>query len=146
MSKISIIYGTESGNSEMAADDISDTLKEAGFDTSIFAMENFEINTLVGSEKVILISSTFGEGEFPETTLPFYDALNTDKPDLTSLQFAAFGLGDSTYENYNNAIDSLVGIFSELGATQIGHTGKHDAGKGEDLTHTAITWTQAIFN
>jgi MioC protein len=145
MSKISILYGTESGNSEMAADDISDTLKDAGFDTEICAMEDYEIQNLVNDEKVVLISSTFGEGEFPETTLPFYDALKEIKPDLSKVQFAAFGLGDSTYENYNNAIDSLVNTFCSLGAIQLGHTGKHDAGKGADLSETAINWVQTIF-
>ena len=145
MSKISILYGTESGNSEMAADDISDTLKDAGFDTAIYSMEDYDVQGLTENEKVILISSTFGEGEFPETTIPFFEALNSTKPNLSTVQFAAFGLGDSTYENYNNAIDSLVNIFSDLGAIQVGNTGKHDAAKGADLSETAISWAQATF-
>lgn len=144
MGKISILYGTESGNSEMAADDINDTLQEAGYETIIYAMEKYDISKLQENEKVILISSTFGEGEFPETTIPFFEALNSNKPNLSSLEFAAFGLGDSTYENYNNAIDSLVNIFNELGAIQIGNTGKHDAAKGADLSEAVISWAQAI--
>ncbi|MNW19014.1 Cindoxin [compost metagenome] len=64
----------------------------------------------------------------------------TQSPDLSGVEFAAFGLGDSTYETYGNGIDVVSAKLKELGATQVGETGRHDAAKGEALADVAVNW------
>ncbi|MFF3573386.1 flavodoxin domain-containing protein [Nocardia jiangxiensis] len=144
MSRITILYGTETGNSEMAADDIAEALGDAGVDVDIVAMDEYKVADLANETVVVLITSTYGEGELPETTAPFHGALTEAEPDLSGLRFAAFGLGDSTFETYNNAIVTLVRAATELGATQIGETGKHDAASGRSITDVSGSWVKQI--
>ena len=137
---ITVLFGTESGNSEMAADDIAQFLGENGEEAKVVPMEECDVDKLSASGLVVVITSTYGEGELPETTQPFYDALHASKPNLATLKFGAFGLGDSTYETYGNGIDLVASLLSELGAHQIGETGRHDAAKGVSLSQSALNW------
>lgn len=144
MTAIKVLFGTESGNAELVADDITDTLREAGLDAETVPMEDFDVAELPDNEVVVIVTSTYGEGELPATTAPFQQALLASRPDLSDLRFAAFGLGDSTYETYNNAIDVLSADLRGLGAQQIGETGRHDAVSGESFTDVAVGWATSI--
>ncbi|MGV0807945.1 flavodoxin domain-containing protein [Mycolicibacterium setense] len=146
MTAINILFGTESGNAELVADDIAETFNNAGVDAEVVAMEDYDVTELSGSGTVVVITSTYGEGELPATTQPFEDALLTQKPDLSRLRFAAFGLGDSSYETYNNAIGILTKDLTGLGAVQIGETGRHDAVSGDSFTGVATSWAKTIID
>ncbi|WP_083211275.1 cytochrome P450 [Mycolicibacterium porcinum] len=140
MTVIHVWYGTESGNSEMVGDGIVDALKQAGFETRLDELTQLSVDDVIGAELAVLITSTYGEGGLPATTEPFYHALVSERPDLSGLRFAAFGLGDSSYENYNNAIRTMSNLLVDLGATQIGSTGRHDAATGLDPVDVATQW------
>lgn len=79
---LKIIFGTESGNAEMAAEDMATVLTEAGIEAKAVAMDDYDVNGLTDEEHVILMTSTYGEGELPMTTLPFYESLKTLSPTL----------------------------------------------------------------
>ncbi|MHC3004904.1 flavodoxin-like domain-containing protein [Gordonia metallireducens] len=143
---VTILYGTESGNAEMVADDVAVVLGDNGFDATVTAMDEFDVMGLGESNasRVLLITSTYGEGGLPATAEPMHAELSEARPDLTGLEFFAFGLGDSTYETYNNAVDVLSSMFAGLGARQIGETGRHDAASGEDPSEIAAEWVRRV--
>jgi MioC protein len=143
---IQILFGTESGNSEMVADDIADALDGRGITHEVISLDTFEVEQLTAVDFAIFVTSTYGDGELPMTTAPFHDALVTAQPDLGSLRFAAFGLGDRTYDTYNNAITVLASTLTDLGATQVGDTGRHDASGAESYTDTAVAWVNEILD
>jgi MioC protein len=145
VNKITILFGTESGNSEMVAEDLCDALEVRGIKGEVFAMEDYPVDDLSQQEVVVLISSTYGEGELPAGALPFLAALNAVHPDLSATRFAAFGLGDSTYETFNRGIALLVEAFADLGAEQIGKIGHHDADTGLDASESAVRWITEVF-
>jgi MioC protein len=144
MSAVKVLFGTESGNAELVADDISDTFNSAGVTAEVVAMEDFDVADLPDAGTVVVVTSTYGEGELPATTAPFQEALLAANPDLSRLRFAAFGLGDSTYVTYNNAIGILTKDLSGLGAQQIGEIGRHDAVSGDSFTDVAVAWAKTI--
>lgn len=146
MSTIKILFGTESGNAELVADDIADAFTGAGVDAEVVAMEDFDVAELPDEGTVVVITSTYGEGELPATTQPFQDHLLAEKPDLSGLRFAAFGLGDSSYETYNNAIGIITRDLAALGAVQLGDTGRHDAVSGDSFTDVATAWAKTILD
>ncbi len=74
MTAINILFGTESGNAELVADDIAETFNNAGIDAEVVAMEDYDVTELPGAGTVVVITSTYGEGELPATTQPFEDA------------------------------------------------------------------------
>lgn len=145
MHELTILFGTESGNAEMVAEDVSAALEESGVAGRVTSMEDYDVEELGSQSVIILVVSTYGEGDLPETAAPFFEALTDRKPDLSSVRFAAFGLGDSSYETYNHGITTLTSVFADLGATQIGQTGYHDADSGLDASDLAIAWLNDVF-
>ncbi|MET8977973.1 flavodoxin domain-containing protein [Streptomyces sp. NPDC004539] len=140
MTVVHVLFGTESGNAEMVADDIAAAFGDQGFETVTAELTDVGVSDLAAMEIAVFVSSTYGEGGLPETAAPFYDALMAERPDLTGVRFAAFGLGDSVYETFNHAIDTLRGALLELGAEQIGTTARHDAASTTPATDLAGTW------
>lgn len=59
-----ILYGTETGNCELAADAISDVLA-ADHDPSIYDMSEFAVEDLDPADFLVVVCSTYGEGELP---------------------------------------------------------------------------------
>ncbi|KAF0966992.1 MULTISPECIES: cytochrome P450 [unclassified Gordonia (in: high G+C Gram-positive bacteria)] len=142
MTDVTVLFGTETGNAEMVADDIASALGEFDIEATVVGMEDFDVADLAASGTVVLVTSTYGEGELPATTQPFFDAMKAAEPDLTGLRFGAFGLGDSTYDTYNNAIDILVGAVTDAGATQVGATGRHDAASFQPADGPVAEWAK----
>lgn len=143
---VRILFGTESGNTEMVAEDIAGALDALGLSSEVVSMDEIKSEELAESSLVIITTSTYGEGELPMTAAPFHDLLMAERPSLSSVRFAAFGLGDSTYDTYNNAIDILVNDFVELGAVQIGSTGRHDASTAESYSSVAVEWATSTLS
>ena len=97
---IHVLYGTETGNAEMVADDIVDALS-ADVSIESFDMSKCSVADLSADVFYFIVCSTYGDGELPQSAQPFFDALNSQRPDLSGLRFAVFGLGDSFYETFN---------------------------------------------
>ena len=140
MTQVNVWYGTESGNAEMVGDEIAAALSSTRFTSNLSELPEISVSDVSNAELTIFVTSTYGEGGLPATTEPFYDALSAERPDLSGLKFAAFGLGDRTYENYNNAVATVSTLLVDLGAEQIGPTGTHDAVTGLDPAQVAQEW------
>lgn len=139
--KVTILFGTETGNAELVAEDLVDV---AGGDASVHDMAGFDLAKLQPDTFCLLVCSTYGEGELPSSAQPFFQALQQQRPDLTGLRFAAFGLGDSFYATYNQASRTLARQLIELGAEQVGEHGQHDASSGELPGDVAEAWARSI--
>ena len=113
MSKnVVILFGTESGNAEFAAEDMAAVItdrKVQVFDMSDFSSENFESTNLY-----ILICSTHGEGDLPSGAVPLYESMKSLTPDLSDIEYAIFGLGDSSYENYSRGSEHIDALLTSL--------------------------------
>ncbi|SDO05555.1 flavodoxin domain-containing protein [Pseudomonas jinjuensis] len=141
--KMIVLYGTETGNAEMVADDIRDALGN-DYETSVHDMSRFDADQLSADDFHIIVCSTYGDGELPNSAQPFFNSLEQRRPDLCGLRFAAFGLGDSFYDTYNNGSQIIADKLCELGAEQVGERGLHDASSGELPGDVALAWTRQI--
>ncbi|HHJ4328280.1 TPA: flavodoxin domain-containing protein [Klebsiella pneumoniae] len=141
--KIQILYGTETGNAEMVAEDILDALAEQN-EIEAYDLSKVDISSLDPSTFYIVVCSTYGDGELPNSAQPFHNALNEHCPDLSGLRFATFGLGDSFYSTYNNGSQIIAERLTELGAQRIGERGLHDASSGLLPGDVAIEWAQQL--
>ncbi|MBN3137520.1 flavodoxin domain-containing protein [Pectobacterium punjabense] len=142
---LKIIYGTESGNAEMAAEDMAAMLNDSGITATAVSMDAYDVAEMANEEHIILMTSTYGEGELPMTAAPFYASLKDSAPDLQGVKFSAFGLGDSTYETYNQAIRSFITLMQDLGARQVGEPGFHDAALPYAVSDMAVCWASRQF-
>ncbi len=139
-----ILYGTETGTGELVADSIADVLA-ADHDPSIYDMTDFAVEDLDSNDFVIVVCSTYGEGELPTGALPFADALDSQKPELTGLRFAVFGLGDTVYgDTFNRGGEIIAEMLTKLGAAQVGEHGRHDLSSDIKPSAQAEVWATTI--
>lgn len=139
---ITILFGTESGNAEFAAEDMASEVLDRSVE--VIDMSDFEVDTFSKENLYLIICSTHGEGELPSGALPFHEALQTMNPDLTGIEYAMFGLGDSSYENYSKGSEHIDSKLSSLGATRVGEYGRHDADTGTLPSARAVAWVREI--
>lgn len=139
-----ILYGTETGTAELVADAIADVLA-TDFDPSIYDMTDFAAEDLDTEDFLIVVSSTYGEGELPSGALPFADELDDVKPDLSGMRFAVFGMGDSVYDDtFNRGGEIMAEMLTKLGATQVGEHHRHDASSTIKPTAAASEWAEGL--
>lgn len=139
---ILVLYGTETGNAEMLAEDMAAHLGNA----TLKPMAGALATDLAGVRFAVIISSTYGEGELPSGARPFHEAVTAARPDLSQLSFAAFSLGDQA--TYPDTFARGGAVWAEtltgLGARQIGPLGIHDASGADLAEDIALPWIDAI--
>jgi MioC protein len=144
--KFSVLYGTESGNSEFIAQDLVNYLVGEDHDAVLGDLKDTDPAHLSADGNLYLIvCSTHGEGELPYTALPFLAALEAQAPDLKGVYYAMFGLGDSFYaETYSQGSEIIDRKLTELGATRVGAYGRYDASSTDDGTELALEWMPSV--
>ena len=114
-------YGTDMGNAEDAAMSFSEALEEAtGIKSEAVELNQVDIAELQSASHFVVVVSTFGDGEFPDNALLFWEAISADAAGrLEHLNFAVLALGDSSYEFFCNAGLLLDERLHALGATRL---------------------------
>lgn len=139
---IVILYGTETGNSEMLAEDIQSELAP-DHAVEVVNLCDFDPQDFDVAKLYLIVSSTYGDGELPASAQPFDAAMRAQAPDLAGLAFGLFGLGDSEYETYNLGSRHLQDLMQKAGASLLGERIVHDA-SGSDLAEDlAFPWASA---
>jgi MioC protein len=141
--KIVILYGTESGNAETVADDLVDELS-AGNDVEVEAIDMTDAGLPAPNEFHLVVCSTHGDGGLPASAVPFAELLDKERPDLTGLRYAVFGLGDSSYETYSRGSERIDERLAALGGVRVGEYGRHDASDGSLPNETALEWARQL--
>ena len=118
---MTILYGSQSGNAEALSKDLRKYAKAQGFDAAISELDGVDVADLASLNHVLIICSTFGEGEPPDNAKSFYDTIMGDgAPELpATLNYSVCGLGDSSYTYFNKCAKDIDVRLAELGATQV---------------------------
>lgn len=144
MSKVLIVYGSTTGNTEAVAEQISDILKDKGADVTMKNVVNAIVAELGnGYDLTVLGSSTWGDDdiEFQEDFEVFYEDL--DKAELKDKKVAIFGCGDSSYEHFCGAVDLLEEKVETLGGQIVGEPLRID-GDPEESSSDIDDWAAEI--
>ncbi|MBF6330705.1 flavodoxin domain-containing protein [Nocardia transvalensis] len=142
--RVVILFGTEMGTAERAADAVADVLAK-DHDVAVYDMSDFDVDDIDLGDFHVLVCSTYGSGDLPTGAEPFFDQLDDRLPDLTGLRFAVFGLGDTVYDDtYNRGGEICAEKFTALGATQVGEHGRHDASTAVRPQDQAREWAASL--
>lgn len=125
-----ILFGTETGSAEDAAEAVREVLAadpSGAFAPTVHDMSEYAASDLDPSDFLVVVCSTYGDGELPTGAEPFADDLDATRPDLTGLRFTVFGLGDIVYDDsFNRGADIMAEKLTGLGAEEVGEHFRHD--------------------
>ncbi len=140
---LSIFYGSQSGNSEVLAKDLKKYAATQGFEGQIAELDSISPADLAEHSHVLIVCSTFGEGEPPDNAKNFHTALMADDAAAlpATVNFSVCGLGDSSYADYNQCGNEINQRLTELGATPCQELVICDV----DFEDTYAEWKTAVF-
>lgn len=117
--KLTVLYGTESGNTEELADRTVKEAKKRGFKASMVNMADISAADLTRHPNLLVIVSTWGDGEPPETATTFYNEFMSADLTLTEMKFSVCALGDTSYEKFCQTGKDIDQRLETLGATRV---------------------------
>ncbi|MGE6628492.1 assimilatory sulfite reductase (NADPH) flavoprotein subunit [Bacillus pumilus] len=117
---VTVLYGSQTGNSEGLAKKTAQHLEEKGFQVTLSSMSDFKPNNLKKIHNLLMIVSTHGEGDPPDNALSFHEYVHGRRaPKLDHLNFSVLSLGDSSYEFFCQTGKEFDERFKELGGTRL---------------------------
>jgi sulfite reductase (NADPH) flavoprotein alpha-component len=115
-----ILYGTQTGNAEGVANDAAAAAKSQGFDVKVSGLDEIELDEFAGLSYVLIVTSTYGEGEMPDNAELFWEALSSSMaPRLESVSFSVLALGDTSYDGFCQAGKLFDMRLEQLGAQRV---------------------------
>jgi sulfite reductase (NADPH) flavoprotein alpha-component len=117
--KPTIVYATETGNSKKLAVQLQTLLKKNKIQAKVSDAFQYPLDKIEKEEFLIVIMSTQGEGEPPQNAQKFYDNLGNLSKDLSKIQYAVLGLGDSSYPFFCRAGEVVDQQLQRLQAKQV---------------------------
>ncbi|MGF6544816.1 assimilatory sulfite reductase (NADPH) flavoprotein subunit [Paraburkholderia youngii] len=118
--RLTVLYGSETGNSAALAHTLAEQAAQRGLVASLHDMASYKVRQLKDEQDVLVVVSTYGEGDPPQSATDFFEFIEGRKaPKLGGMRFAVLALGDSTYEHYCEAGKRLDRRFEELGAERL---------------------------
>ena len=127
---VTILYGSQTGTTAKAAKQLQAKFKEAGIASAVIPMNKFDVEQLPEKKKVVLMTCTYGAGEFPDMATDFWEALSNEDLDddfLEDVKFGVFGLGSKAFKMFCECAHQLDERMEELGAERL-----VDCGEGNE--------------
>ncbi|CAM3694314.1 Sulfite reductase [NADPH] flavoprotein alpha-component [Rheinheimera salexigens] len=141
IASLTILFGSQTGNARHLAEALAKQVTVKGITAKIIDMADYKTSQLKNEQYLIIITSTYGEGEPPENAVSIYNFLFSKKaPQLAGLKYAVLGLGDSSYEFFCKTAQDFDQRLTELGATSVQTRAELDV----DYQTEADSWTEAV--
>lgn len=136
---LTILYASQTGNAKGVASKIKAAAEAQGVAVQLQDIASYKTNGLVKEKFLIIVTSTYGEGEPPESAVSFHKFLFGKKaPKLPDLQYAVLGLGDTSYEFFCKTAQDFDEQLEALGAKRLYARADLDV----DYADAAVTWQQ----
>ncbi|XP_072365087.1 methionine synthase reductase isoform X3 [Scyliorhinus torazame] len=145
--QILLLYASQCGQAKAIAEEIAEEADRKGFATDIYCVSQLEeFNLAKEHAPVVIIASTTGSGELPETARKFAQELNCNLPAhyFSHIKYAVLALGDSNYCSFANGGKIIDERLQQLGAEHFYATGYADDGIGLELV--VEPWIEGLWD
>ncbi len=138
---LTILYGSQTGSAEAVANDAATVAKAYGLQPLVKGMDEIEATELAAIDYLLIVTSTYGEGEMPDNAQMLWDSVCAENmPRLETMKYSVLALGDTSYDLFCQAGIDWDNKLEELGATRIYDRTDCDV----DFEESAERWITAV--
>ncbi|WP_299792921.1 assimilatory sulfite reductase (NADPH) flavoprotein subunit [uncultured Shewanella sp.] len=138
---LTILFASQTGNSKHLAYQLKANCDANGLPVRIQSMADYDIDNLQRESHLIIVTSTYGEGEPPESAEGFYHSLfSDDAPQLPNLSYSILALGDTGYRFFCQTGIDFDERLAELGAQRLHERAECDV----DYEAMADAWITSV--
>ncbi|HZA13960.1 MAG TPA: assimilatory sulfite reductase (NADPH) flavoprotein subunit [Myxococcaceae bacterium] len=141
--RLTIVYGTQTGNSRLLAERLHARAEAAGLAVRTLSTGKYPLRELEKERLLYVAISTQGDGDPPDDARAFCDfVFGRRAPKLPDLRYSVLALGDSSYPKYCEIGRALDARLAELGAQRLCDRADCDV----DFESAAATWLEAALD
>ncbi len=140
---VTVLFGSQTGNAQRLAGEMKKRLEAKGFAPALSCMSEFRTNNLKKVKQLLIVVSTYGEGDPPDKAVLFHEFVHGKRaPRLEGLRFSVLSLGDQLYDQFCKTGKDFDARLEELGATRIHPRVDCDV----DFDEPANAWMEGVLN
>ena len=119
MTKLNLLWASEMGTAMEVADNVASIANEKSIDINQVELNDVSMDDLVTMKKVLIVTSTTGDGDLPMMGEEFWTELSEAEISLSNVEYSVCALGDSSHFDFCGAGKKVDERFQELGAKKI---------------------------
>lgn len=138
-----LLYGSQTGSAEGLAKQTAKEAKSKGFEVSLLSLNEFVSKPSHPVSRVLIITSTWGDGDPPDNATEFWKWLSASPPpEVARWNYAVLGLGDRNYSDFCGAAKKFDARLAELKAHRLLPLAECDV----DYHSTAQAWLSQLWS
>ena len=137
-----VMYGSQTGTAEQLAKRFAEDAAQRGFAPEVLEMNAYAKTDLSKHSRLVIITSTWGDGDPPDNAVTFWNFLNSGtEPSFVHLCFSVLALGDKNYADFCGAGKKFDARLAALGARRVHPLGECDV----DYEAAARAWMAGVW-
>jgi len=116
---LTILFGSQTGNAAGLAEKTAKIASNYGLNANVVDMDGYDKANFASTKRLLIITSTWGEGEMPDNAEDLWQSVQSDAPGLSAMHYSVCAIGDTSYDEFCKAGTDWDDKLSSLGAHSV---------------------------